>query len=377
MPAPLALYLHYPWCIAKCPYCDFNSHERKSKDHSAVYIERLIEDIRHSRAWTQGGPLTSVYFGGGTPSLMQPREVAEVLGVVDREYGLPGEITLEANPGTFERARFKGFRSAGISRLSVGVQSFQDDKLRALGRVHDAQEAARAVSSAVQIFDRVNLDIMYGLPGQSVEDALFDLDRALSLGAGHLSWYQLTIEPRTLFHRRPPLLPVERESLDMEVAGLEKLAGAGLRRYEISAFAAENEVCRHNLNYWQFGDYLGIGAGAHGKLMRAGAGESVQIRTRFARQPRIYMGDVGDGRDRYIEDAIPEASMPVEFMMNALRLIDGVEAPLFEARTGVPLARIQNTLDLLRGQGLLRGEKLACTPSGLKLLDSVVAEFLP
>ena len=367
---PLSLYLHYPWCIAKCPYCDFNSHERKAKDDSDAYVRRLISDIEQ-RAEPDGyRTLTSVYFGGGTPSLMQPRQVESVLAAVDRAFGLPDEMTLEANPGTFERDKFKAFRSAGITRLSLGVQSFQDDKLRALGRVHDADEAARALVSASSLFDRVNVDLMYGLPEQTVEDALFDLDRAVRLGARHLSWYQLTIEPRTVFHRRPPpLLPVESEALEMEQAGLDSLQAAGFRRYEISAFAKEGAACRHNLNYWQFGDYLGIGAGAHGKLTSAGG----QVRTSFARQPRLY---VGEAPERYSEAPIAEESLPVEFMMNALRLIDGVQTALFQARTGLALARIEKTLDELRTRGLMRADRLGLTPLGLRLLDSVVAEFL-
>ena len=368
---PLSLYVHYPWCVAKCPYCDFNSHERKPETDSAPYIRALVADIRESQECTQDRTLRSVYFGGGTPSLMSAREVSCVLTAIEETFGLPREITLESNPGTFEREKFKAFRAAGVKRLSVGVQSFQDDKLRALGRVHNAEEAARAVSSAVEIFENVNLDLMYGLPNQTVEDALFDLDRACDLGVGHLSWYQLTIEPRTVFHRRPPLLPVETEALAMEEAGLQKLEDSGFRRYEISAFSKEGQACWHNLNYWQFGDYLGIGAGAHGKLTSADGA----IRTSFARQPRRYMGEA-QAQDRFTTAPIDEKSLPVEFMMNALRLIDGVDEDLFESRTGFALAHIQKTLAALRVAGLMRPDRLGLTPKGLRLLDSVVAEFL-
>jgi len=366
---PLSLYVHYPWCIAKCPYCDFNSHEHKANVDSAAYVHQLVADIRESEASAHGRSLTSVYFGGGTPSLMSPKEVAMVLAAVEDTYGLPDEITLESNPGTFERDKFEAFRAAGVTRLSIGVQSFQDDKLCALGRVHNGNEAVHAVSSAVEIFHRVNVDLMYGLPAQTVEDALFDLDQACSLGAAHLSWYQLTIEPRTVFHRRPPLLPVEAEALEMEAAGLDRLDATGFRRYEISAFARDDQACRHNLNYWQFGDYLGVGAGAHGKLTNANSA----IRTSFARQPRRYCRDAAD---RFSATPVAEESLPVEFMMNALRLIDGVDEALFEGRTGMPLERIQKTLDELRATGLMRPDRLCLTGKGLRFLDSAVAAFL-
>lgn len=368
VPLPVSLYLHYPWCIAKCPYCDFNSHERKAKDDTQTYVKQLISDVRSS-AERIAGPLTSIYFGGGTPSLMQPSEVQRVLAAVADSFELPDEVTLESNPGTFERDKFRAFRDAGITRLSVGVQSFQSSKLRALGRVHDADEARRAVASACEIFDHVNVDLMYGLPGQSIDDALFDLESAVGMGVGHLSWYQLTIEPSTVFYRRPPVLPIECDALAMESAGLERLDAAGLRRYEISAFAKDGERCRHNLNYWQFGDYLGIGAGAHGKLSSAGR----ILRTSFARQPRRY---VGGESDRYREEAVPDESLAVEFMMNALRLIDGVDEMLFETRTGVPLSRIAETLDALRNQGFMHRERLCLSARGAPLLDSVIAEFL-
>jgi len=370
VPPPLSLYVHYPWCIAKCPYCDFNSHEKKAGVDSAAYVRQLAADIRESRALGYGRSLTGIYFGGGTPSLMSPKDVTDVLDAARDTFGLPDEITLESNPSTFERDKFEAFRAAGVTRVSIGVQSFQDDKLSTLGRVHSADEAARAISSAVEIFDHVNVDLMYGLPAQTLEDALSDMEQACSSGAGHVSWYQLTIEPRTVFHRRPPpLLAVEKQALEMEEAGLEKLAAAGFRRYEISAFAKGDEACRHNLNYWQFGDYVGIGAGAHGKLTR----EDGAIRTSFIRQPRRFSQEIPD---RFSETPIAEESMPVEFMMNALRLIDGVDEALFAARTGVPLVRIQRTLDELRATGLMRADRIGLTAKGLRLLDSVVGEFL-
>ncbi len=366
---PLSLYLHYPWCVAKCPYCDFNSHEAKESDDRDAYLARLTEDLRASASLGGGRKLESVYLGGGTPSLMQVSEVAALLEEIDRQFGLPAEITLETNPGTFEAEKFRGFRSAGVTRLSIGVQSFQDDKLGALGRIHDTNEALRAATNAVQIFNHVNLDLMYGLPGQSIEDALSDLERAIGTGAGHISWYQLTIEPRTVFHRRRPILPKESETLSMESAGLEALERARLERYEISAFARRGEACRHNLNYWQFGDYLGVGAGAHGKLTTPDG----PLRTQFARQPRLYLAGNGD---RHRVSPIAEESLPVEFMMNALRLIQGVEASLFEMHTGLEDSRIAEKLTHLRDLGLMREAHLGLTKRGLTLLDSVVAEFL-
>lgn len=369
-PPPLALYVHYPWCLSKCPYCDFNSHQVKQGDDQAAYQDRLVQDLGRLSRRSQGRPLTSVYFGGGTPSLMRPREVERLLQEIDRGFGLPDEITLETNPGTFELEKFRDFQSLGITRLSIGVQSFQDDKLGALGRVHNAREARNAVSDALRIFERVNLDLMYALPGQSLEDACSDLSRAITEGVGHISWYQLTIEPRTVFYRRPPpLLPVEDDAIAMEEAGLDLLQQADYGRYEISAFARQDQVCQHNINYWRFGDYMGVGAGAHGKL----TGRRGPVRTQVARQPRRYvLPDI----DHFSEQPIAEQSLAVEFMMNALRLTEGVDESLFEARTGQPLARIQPQLDKLRALGLMRQDRLGLTASGLRLLDSVVAEFL-
>ena len=366
---PLSLYLHYPWCLAKCPYCDFNSHQVKESDDRQAYLRQLREDLRQSAALAQDRKLESLYIGGGTPSLMQPSEVVALLEEIDRQFGVPDEITLESNPGTFEAEKFEGFRSAGVTRLSIGVQSFQDDKLVALGRVHDANEALHAATNALQIFERVNIDLMYGLPGQSIADALFDLERAIGTGVEHISWYQLTIEPRTVFYRRPPVLPKETATLSIEEAGLEALKQAGFERYEISAFARRGESCIHNLNYWRFGDYLGVGAGAHGKLTTS----SGPIRTEFARQPRLYLA----GRDdRHRVSPIAQESLPVEFMMNALRLIEGVEESLFEARTGIEFSRIAERVEQLRNLGFLQPSRLGLTERGLTLLDSVVAEFL-
>lgn len=366
---PLSLYLHYPWCLAKCPYCDFNSHQARDSDDRGAYLRQLLEDLRECRRLVEGRKLESLYFGGGTPSLMQPSEVGALLEEIDRLFGLPDEITLESNPGTFEVGRFKGFRAAGVTRLSIGAQSFQNDKLVSLGRVHDANEALHAATEGRRIFDQVNIDLMYGLPDQTLDDALFDLARAIATGVEHISWYQLTIEPRTMFHRRPPVLPKEREALSIEQAGCESLQQAGFARYEISAFARRGQACRHNLNYWKFGDFLGVGAGAHGKLTTSGGA----LRTEFVRQPRLYSA----GREnRQRVSPISEESLPVEFMMNALRLIAGVEESLFKARTGIALSEIAVTVRRLRDQGLMQRTNLGLTERGLTLLDSVVGEFL-
>lgn len=361
--------MHYPWCLSKCPYCDFNSHQVKASDDQEAYQNRLIQDLKAAGRLADGRSLTSVYFGGGTPSLMRPSQIECLLREIDRNFGLPDEITLETNPGTFELDKFKDFHRAGVTRLSIGVQSFKDDQLSALGRVHSAREALQALSGALHIFERVNLDLMYALPAQSIKDACLDLSRAVTEGVGHISWYQLTIEPRTVFHRRPPLLPIEDEAIAMEEAGIDLLQNAGFDRYEISAFAHQAHNCQHNLNYWQFGDYIGVGAGAHGKLTR----REGPVRTQVVRQPRLY---ADPGFDHYSEQPIAKDGLPVEFMMNALRLLDGVDEMIFEQRTGQPLAGILPRLRELRALGLMHEDRLALTASGIRVLDSVVAEFL-
>ena len=367
---PLGLYVHLPWCQSKCPYCDFNSHPLREALPEAAYVEALLRDLEQEVAALEGAVVTSLFLGGGTPSLFSGRAVADLLGGIRQRVDLAphGEITMEANPGTAEARRFAAYRRAGVNRLSLGVQSFDDDRLRRLGRIHDAGQARKAFELARSAgFDNINLDLMYGLPGQSKAQALADLDQALSLEPEHLSWYQLTLEPNTPFHHRPPPLPDHETLWAIQEAGLARLAGAGYVRYEISAFARPGRRCRHNLNYWCYGDYLGIGAGAHGKLTQGG-----DIgRYRKARHPRDYLND----QRRLDWRQVPPSERPLEFLMNALRLVDGVEEALFSARTGLASAVLEPGLSRLRAEGLLEPGRLQATPRGLDFLDELLLRF--
>jgi len=382
---PLAVYLHVPWCVQKCPYCDFNSHAQTGELPEALWLERigddLDEDLAHSSGSVSERPVSSIFFGGGTPSLLDPKTIGAVLELLDRRLTLTRdvEITLEANPGTVDASRFRGLRAAGVNRLSLGVQSFSDRALAALGRIHGGAEAAQAVTAARAAgFDRINLDLMHGLPGQTTREALDDIEQGMALAGDHLSWYQLTIEPNTAFHSRPPQLPEEDTLADIETEGALRLQAAGYVRYEVSAWAQAGQACRHNLNYWTFGDYLGLGPGAHGKLSEppATAGSRVLgvTRTRRTRTPRDWLQQRITSRSIRTEVA-PEV-LPEEFMLNALRLIDGVDETLFEARTGLPLTTVGESLTALRQEGLLRPDKLATTDLGLRFLDRVVGRFL-
>jgi oxygen-independent coproporphyrinogen-3 oxidase len=375
-PPPLALYIHLPWCERKCPYCDFNSHERQQIPE-AEYVEALLQDLAWELGQMPGRPLISVFIGGGTPSLFSPAAIGKLLEGVARLAGLAAdaEITLEANPGSAEAGRFAGYRAAGVNRLSLGIQSFSDEALARLGRVHDSAQALAAVAAARRAgFERLNLDLMHGLPGQSLEQGLNDLDTAIGLAPGHLSWYQLTIEPNTVFFRRPPQLPVEDTLAQLEAEGLARLQAAGYARYEVSAYARGAEDCVHNRNYWEFGDYLGIGAGAHGKLSSA---QGQLVRRARVRQPEAYLRSL-DGARIASERTLSDSDRGGEFMLNALRLNDGVAESLFAARTGLPLDAIAAPLASLRARGLLAGPgRLATTALGLRFLDAVVAEFFP
>ena len=360
------LYVHLPWCVRKCPYCDFNSHPLRTQLPEAEYVHALLDDFERERRRASFA-IRSVYFGGGTPSLFPPHSFARLLdafGVSDDV-----EVTLEANPGTVETAGpVADYAIAGINRVSLGVQSFDDGHLRGLGRIHDgadAERAARAIGAAG--FDEFNIDLMFGLTGQSVESALADLERAVALEPTHVSWYQLTIEPRTEFARRPPELPDAETLADIAEAGQAFLANAGYARYEVSAYARPGSRSRHNLNYWTFGDYLGIGAGAHGKLTRADG----IVRTAKARQPRLYLKD-----PEPLDTPVDATSLPVEFMMNVLRLVEGVPESAFTQRTGLPDATIAPTITTLREQGLMCPNRLALTELGYRHLDSVVGRFL-
>ena len=369
---PLSLYVHIPWCVRKCPYCDFNSHEPAGALPEKEYVNRLMSDIEGVLSQVWGRRIASVFIGGGTPSLFSPDSIDALLcGVRARLQVEPeAEITLEANPGTVEAARFRGFRGAGVNRISLGIQSFDDRMLAALGRIHSAVEARRAVDAALASFDNVNLDLMYGLPSQTAAMAAADLEQAIACGVPHVSAYQLTIEPNTAFYSRPPSLPEHDLAADMQVAAEHLLAAAGYQHYETSAFARPGRRCRHNLNYWEFGDYLGIGAGAHGKI------SFIDRITRHerARQPRDYLAKDSN----IIERTVAPCELPFEFMLNALRLVEGFEARLFSERTGLPLSIIQGQLRESEDRGLLARDwkNIRPTERGRRFLNDLLEAFV-
>ena len=370
---PLALYVHIPWCVRKCPYCDFNSHERSGQLPEREYLEALFRDLEASLPQVWGRRVISVFIGGGTPSLFSPASIDALLSGVRARLALdPGaEITLEANPGTVEAARFRGFRAAGVNRISIGVQSFDQRMLAALGRIHSADEARRAIEAALSSFDSVNIDLMYALPGQTPAMARADLDEALRFGLPHVSAYQLTIEPNTLFWSKRPALPEHDAAADMQLAAEEGLRAAGYEHYETSAFARPGRRCRHNLNYWQFGDYLGIGAGAHGKLSFP---DRVTRHAR-AKQPNEYMKP-----DARVEESVVSAEeLPFEFMLNTLRLVEGFDVRLFSERTGLPISRIDKPLLEMERKGLLERDwkHLRPTERGRRFLNDLLEAFLP
>jgi oxygen-independent coproporphyrinogen-3 oxidase len=392
-PLPLALYVHVPWCVRKCPYCDFNSHQMqprpdpplgeetgpKSLDEELErrYLEALIADLEYVLPSVWGRAVHSIFIGGGTPSLLSARAVDSLLGAIRARLRLEpdAEITLEANPGTFEAGKFAEFRVAGVNRLSIGIQSFNPSHLRALGRVHDAQEARAAIETARRQFDNFNLDMMYALPGQSLEQALADVKSALEYEPPHLSAYHLTIEPNTRFHRQPPKLPDDDTAADMQVAIEQLAARRGYRHYETSAFALPGRESRHNLNYWTFGDYLGIGAGAHGKLSFAGR----VVREARWKHPREYMERALAGAPVHSVQDIAPASLPFEFMMNALRLTGGFELRLFAERTGLPLNAALAGLERAQQLGLVQRDHARARPTlrGQRFLNNLLQLFLP
>jgi len=383
-PPPLALYVHLPWCLKKCPYCDFNSHGTAALDDAtqARYIDALVADLEASLPLVWGRRVVSVFIGGGTPSLFAPAAIDRLLAAVRARLPLePGcEITLEANPGTFERERFRAFREAGVTRLSIGVQSFDDAALQRLGRVHDAAQARAAVAEAASAFDTWNLDLMYALPGQTLAQLQAELDTALSFAPPHLSIYHLTIEPNTLFAVQPPELPDDDLASEMLDLLATRTAAVGLQRYEVSAFAHEGHRCLHNLNYWSFGDYLGIGAGAHGKLSFP---ERVLRQVRW-REPAIYMARALEGRAVSNQHELARADLPLEFMMNALRLKDGFPLRLFTERTGLPLSAALAPLQRARERGLIdwhaegtADESVRPTARGFDFLSDLTALFMP
>jgi oxygen-independent coproporphyrinogen-3 oxidase len=370
---PLALYVHIPWCVRKCPYCDFNSHERSGALPEREYVAKLLTDLEALLPSVWGRRLISIFIGGGTPSLFSPAAIDELLaGVRARIVVEPeAEITLEANPGTVEAGRFRGFREAGVNRISLGVQSFDDAMLVALGRIHSAAEARRGVEAARASFDNVNIDLMYGLPGQTLDMARADIDAALACGVPHISAYQLTIEPNTVFYRRPPALPEHDLCADMQLAVEEALGGAGYEHYETSAFARPGRRCRHNVNYWEFGDYLGIGAGAHGKVSFP---DRVTRHERI-KQPRDYLAASSTIAR---ESIVAPAELPFEFMLNALRLVQGFPLTLFSERSGLPLTAIARELELAEKKGLLQRDwqRVVPTERGRLFLNELMALFV-
>jgi len=373
---PLALYVHIPWCVRKCPYCDFNSHEARGDVPEDAYVDALMADLEFALPAIWGRKVVSVFLGGGTPSLFSAAAIDRLLaGIRARVPLLPdAEVTLEANPGTFERQKFAGFFAAGVNRLSLGVQSFDPAQLKALGRIHDADEARRAAEAALMIFGNVNFDLMYALPNQTVEGARADLAAALAFGPPHLSFYHLTLEPNTLFHRHPPPLPDEDTAADIEDAVQETLARAGYLHYETSAHAKPGRACAHNMNYWRFGDYLGIGAGAHSKLSFP---DRIVRQLRW-KQPGQYLERIAEGRPLLEEIVVARGDVGFEFMLNALRLADGVPAALFAERTGYPLSLIARPLEIATRKGLLEPDPTLLQPTalGYRFLNDLQQLFL-
>jgi len=384
---PLSLYIHIPWCVRKCPYCDFNSHEARAAFPEQEYIAALVRDLEMALPQIWGRKVYTVFFGGGTPSMLSGAGVAEILRQVRMllPLDLNAEITLEANPGTVEADKFAAFRDAGVNRLSMGIQSFNDAHLQALGRVHSADEAKRAIDIAQQCFDNINLDLMYALPNQTLAQALQDVQTALTFKPQHLSCYHLTLEPNTLFHLNPPSLPDDDASSDMQQQIESLLATHGYQHYETSAFAQPQRRSKHNLNYWQFGDYLGIGAGAHSKLSFF---DKVLRQARY-KQPQAYMDAVARGEPLQDEHTVSHKDIAFEFMMNALRLNEGFNAELFTERTSLPLLAIRKELDEAEARGLLSrqllpnamdaaqvSQRIAPTPLGQRFLNDLLEVFM-
>ncbi|MBO9481783.1 radical SAM family heme chaperone HemW [Salinisphaera sp. G21_0] len=377
---PLSLYIHVPWCVKKCPYCDFNSHRITGDIPEDAYIKALLHDIDNELDSVQGRSIHSIFIGGGTPSLLTANAYQQLFnGLQSRvRFSDDIEITMEANPGTYEHDRFQAYLEVGVNRLSLGVQSFQDEKLAALGRIHCADEARQAIAAITSHgFSNINIDLMHGLPGQSPEDALYDLKQAIDLKPAHISWYQLTIEPNTVFYAKTPVLPPDDTLWDIQEAGQAMLASAGFQQYEISAYSQPGRRSKHNLNYWQFGDYIGIGAGAHGKLTHASTG--LIYRNWKTRMPADYLA-----ADSYISHAFEAGrreleadELPIEFMMNVLRLHEGVDVQLYGERTGQTLSSIHQQLKLARQKALLEPleSRLKPTPTGRLFLNDLLELF--
>jgi len=373
-PPPLSLYVHFPWCVRKCPYCDFNSYTLNGELEERRYVEALERDLEAQAQDVRGREVVSIFFGGGTPSLFSPNAIGRVIESARRHLALAPdiEVTMEANPGAIEHARFGEYRGAGLTRVSLGAQSFDQERLERLGRIHSPDETRRAAAELHAAgLDNFNLDLMYALPGQDVSAAVRDLEEALALQPAHLSHYQLTIEHGTVFSAQPPTLPEDDIAADMLSECALRLAEAGFSQYEVSAYARADRQCRHNLNYWMFGDYLGVGAGAHGKVTTATA----ILRTQQLREPRRYLASAPAAVTR---TEVPADQLPFEFMLNALRLVDGFEVELFAARTGLEWDEIAASVERLVGRGLLQrqGSRLKPTPRGMQFLNDVLLSFV-
>ncbi len=377
-PLPLSLYVHIPWCVRKCPYCDFNSHQQPEQLPEKEYIHALLADLNNEVAHAQGRPLISIFIGGGTPSLLSGTAIGTLLDGVAKHFTLADdiEITLEANPGTVEHGNFADYQRAGVNRISLGAQSFQDDKLARLGRIHCAQEAIHAIEKIRRAgIDNINIDLMFGLPEQRVDDALSDLNTAISLAPTHLSWYELTLEPNTLFYHQPPPLPPDDTLAAMQAAGQALLADTGFQHYEVSAFSQAERTCRHNCNYWEFGDYLGVGAGAHGKITHP-SGDITRYWKK--RSPKDYLAAYHTGEHDFIMgNTTPDAAaLQFEFMLNALRLQMPIPLALFEARTGLPSSCLHDPLSRAQAQGLLTWDtEIRPTPVGRRFLNDIINFF--
>ncbi|MFM5069634.1 radical SAM family heme chaperone HemW [Aeromonas veronii] len=374
---PLSLYIHVPWCVQKCPYCDFNSHAQKGELPHLEYVAALLEDLDQDLKWAQGRPLSSIFIGGGTPSLLTVEAMQALLDGVRARIPLTAdcEITMEANPGTVEADKFAGFQRAGINRISIGVQSFQQEKLTRLGRIHGPEEARKAAALAHAIkLPTFNLDLMHGLPDQSLDDALYDLQQAIDCAPPHLSWYQLTIEPNTAFASKPPKLPEDDTLWDIYEQGHAMLTASGYRQYEISAYAKEGYQCHHNLNYWRFGDYLGIGCGAHGKV--TDLADKQILRTAKVKHPKGYL----DKSRSYLDEQwqVTADDLPLEYFMNRFRLFEPAPKAEFEAYTGLPLERVETVLSIAQSKELIEdlGDSWQLTSLGHRYLNVLLELFM-
>lgn len=373
---PLSLYVHIPWCVKKCPYCDFNSHTANNQLPEEEYLQALIQDLELELPYMQGRKLSSIFFGGGTPSLFSADTIGRIIQAAQKRIGFEDrmEITLEANPGTFEQEKFSGYRSIGVNRLSIGIQSFNNNQLEALGRIHSSEQAIKAIETAGNAgFENINLDLMHGLPGQDISHAMADLKQAIDLNPNHISWYQLTIEPNTVFYNKPPTLPKDIILESIQEKGLKLLADNGYQQYEVSAYCKEGNKSSHNMNYWEFGDYLGIGAGAHGKVTLVDEGRI--IRTAKTRKPEDYLAR----ENSYTANCytISKEELPMEFMMNAMRLNNGVPKQFFSDRTGITLEEIQPALDKLKKLELIEQpiNNLSPTEKGHQFLNNLLEVF--